>query len=504
MELSGGDGEGAAKRAKLSSSDAAAAVGEDRLSALPDDVLALILLRLRTPEAARTSVLSRQWRRVWALLPELCVPTAPEPHRFRDALDGHEVPLRSLVVCAGGAAPESMAIWLPAAARRVSGDLTLVNFDPGKDDEEEAEAAKLSALELPCFEKATSISLFLGFRGLAMPPAAAGVFARLAEIYLSHIRFHGPCALGDAVSSPRCPCLQRLTVDDSRGLGILTVSSESLLQMELKNLRGLWQVNVVAPALLELTVIHCFCNDDTQPVANISAPQLLSLEWRDAYDPSSVRLGKMAHLRLLGVSFYFVYGHDGLSQNHSCLSLLQRFEAIETLFLTLAYTREIENYQYLMEDMTVLPDITFLCLVVISSGHVFGASSFHVLRLCSRIRRLTLLFAAPTGSEAQTVCPSGCICDQPGEWENEELSLSHLKEFEIRDLKGSEHEVAFVKRFFSWATVLKQMKVTFHFKIPEIKAKELYQMFQSLSRPGMRMTFYIYRKFRKVVYVPEG
>jgi hypothetical protein len=105
--------------------------------------------------------------------------------------------------------------------------------------------------------------------------------------------------------------------------------------------------------------------------------------------------------------------------------------------------------------------------------------------------------------QAQTVCPSGCICDQPGEWETEELSLSHLEEFEIRDLRGSAHEVAFVKRFFSWATVLKQMKVTFYYKITEIKAKELYQMLWSFSSPGIRMTFYIYRKFRKVVYVPE-
>ena len=255
MELGGGggDGEGAAQRAKLSSR-------EDRLSALPDDVLVLILLRLGTTAATRTSVLSRRWRRVWALLPELCIPVAPEPHRFRDALDAHEVPLRDLLVVVEAA--ESLAVWLPAAARRVSGDLTLLNFDPEKNAEEVA--AQGGAFEFPCCDKATSISLTLGFHSLAMP--TAGVFARLTGIYLSRVRFHGPCALGDAVSSPRCRCLQNLTVSDSRGLGDLTINSESLLRMELRSLRGLWQVTLVAPALTVLTVIYCFPLFSRRPI----------------------------------------------------------------------------------------------------------------------------------------------------------------------------------------------------------------------------------------------
>ncbi|CAN6212935.1 unnamed protein product [Urochloa humidicola] len=62
---------------------ASGAAGEDLLSALPDDALVLILLRLLSSEAARTSILSRRWRRVWWLLPELCFPLLPRAPRLR-------------------------------------------------------------------------------------------------------------------------------------------------------------------------------------------------------------------------------------------------------------------------------------------------------------------------------------------------------------------------------------------------------------------------------------
>jgi hypothetical protein len=333
MELGGGNGESAAKRTRLST-------GEDRLSALPNEVLVLILLKLSTRAAAQTSVLSRSWRRVWALLPTLSFDETAKPDWLRDALDGHEVPVRSLHVGAHGAAAGSLGVWLPAAARRVTGDLSLCSYVRVSEEEDGEAPPQRGVFELPCFDKATSVKLFLSFHGLAVP--RAGVFARLADLHLYRVWLHGPGELGDAVSSPRCPCLLRLTVDDARGLADLTIRSDTLLEVELRNLRSLSQLTVAAPALKELTVVLCFVKN--RPVANISAPLLTNLDWGDEYDPSSVRLGKMEHLRSLGTDCYLVYGNYAFIHNHFWLSLLQRFEGIQTLSLTLMYLRVSSHF----------------------------------------------------------------------------------------------------------------------------------------------------------------
>ncbi|TVU40518.1 hypothetical protein EJB05_13985, partial [Eragrostis curvula] len=75
---------GAAKRSNLSSGVDDVA-GEDRISALPDDILVLILIRLCTSEAAQTSVLSRRWRCKGLSTARLSPPTG-------DPLLGHVTP----------------------------------------------------------------------------------------------------------------------------------------------------------------------------------------------------------------------------------------------------------------------------------------------------------------------------------------------------------------------------------------------------------------------------
>ncbi|GJN24566.1 hypothetical protein PR202_gb12315 [Eleusine coracana subsp. coracana] len=216
MEMSGG--KVAVKRTDLSSFVADS--DEDRL-----------LARSATTSCSSSSAASVPW------------PPAPRADRIHDALDAHVGALCFLRIATRDASPESVASWLPVAAGRVSGILSFRNLVPrGKPESgDDVRCARRSAIELPCFQSATVVELDLGFLSLAVSPA--GVFAGLTELYLSRIRFQVPCDLGDAISSRRCSCLQKLSVLDSRGLNKLTVNSRETEKLMLNSLR---EVEIIA------------------------------------------------------------------------------------------------------------------------------------------------------------------------------------------------------------------------------------------------------------------
>ncbi|CAM0957577.1 unnamed protein product [Alopecurus aequalis] len=455
------------KRAKVAF---AGGDNEDRLSALPDDVLIDILLKLRdTAVAARTSILSGRWRRLWALLPEIHFSDGTDPDSIGPALADHEAPvLRLLFAVVRNASPNSMAAWLPIAAGRLSGDLIFRNKTRYQD-------VGRGTFELPCFENATSIRLDLGHLGLAMP--AAGVFARLTDLCLAYMSIHGRRRLGEAISSPRCPALRKLAIRHSRGLGNLAINSESLLQMKLSNLDGVKKLTVVAPALEELT-------------------------WKDNYGLSSFELGEMPRLQCLFIGNFLAFGSDKFVCNPNSLMLLQRFDAIHKLNFAACYKPSMVYNQYLVKGMPRLPHITFMYIELMAYTHSFGACLFNILRMCTGVTKLAL--DARSLSTSQEGCPSDCLCDQPSNWKSMEIVLDGLQEVEISSFIGTRHEVAFLERLFSWAMMLKQMTVTFDERITESMAiKQFCQKLLSFSRPEICLRFFVYRDDEKVFYVPE-
>ncbi|GJM87579.1 hypothetical protein PR202_ga03546 [Eleusine coracana subsp. coracana] len=161
----------------------------DRISHLPDKILHRILLRLGSvPAAARTSVLSRRWRRVWTHLPELvlCDNGQVRISSFLNAVDGalagNSTPaLRALGISMfnvlSPVPAARIARWLCFASQRVTGDIFLCL--PWHPESPSQGQLVEQDLELPLCVRATAINLSIGQGSRQLQLPWTGTFGAL-------------------------------------------------------------------------------------------------------------------------------------------------------------------------------------------------------------------------------------------------------------------------------------------------------------------------------------
>uniref|UniRef100_A0A0D9WWY3 F-box domain-containing protein n=1 Tax=Leersia perrieri TaxID=77586 RepID=A0A0D9WWY3_9ORYZ len=479
--------------------------GDDHLSTLPDELLHLILLRLRsTAAAALTSLLSRRWRHLWTTLPWLGFPTVTDLARVSAALRLHAAPvLQHLDVRCHNPATHEIAAVLNMAARRLEGVLVVIAMRGNRNS---AAADGIGGVvQIPCFQKATHITIHLGGLGIRLPPS--GVFEKLIWLRLDHFRFDSQCDPGDVLSSGRCPSLRYLSLRRAQGLSNLAIRSESLLHVDLYDLGGLQQLTIFAPMLRELAVSRCISLMVT--TANITAPALETLMWVDMYNQSSVHFNVMPHLQRITTFVFSIYGETNdyysfhtaaFLKQFDPVALLQNFKAVHNLELSLFYPERMVSCESLMEAISVLPDIDILSLLLFTRGHTFGPCVFHFLRMCTSIRELKLLYNDIL--KAEVPCSSDCFCYKPQDWETVDICLHFLQKIAIRMLKGAEFEICFVKRLLKWAPVLKT--ITLGFDPSVTVSEEVCEELLSLASPGICMEIYLRRDGAKALRSPSA
>ncbi|XP_044434971.1 putative F-box/FBD/LRR-repeat protein At3g49030 [Triticum aestivum] len=197
-------------------------VRADRISALPDDLLLQVLVRLRCARtAALTSAVARRWRALWRYLAELSF-RGIAPDALEDALVQVARPTISLLEIdipeehRDQIDPARVSALLRTAARLAPTALVFTacgNFKDGT-----------IPIEVPVFHRATSIKLEV--QNLYLTPPAHGLeFPVLERLSVAGFRFD----MDELIQ--RCPRLRVLGVGNGWGLGMIRVHSPTIEEL---------------------------------------------------------------------------------------------------------------------------------------------------------------------------------------------------------------------------------------------------------------------------------
>uniref|UniRef100_A0A0E0LLX6 F-box domain-containing protein n=1 Tax=Oryza punctata TaxID=4537 RepID=A0A0E0LLX6_ORYPU len=424
--------------------------GPDLISRLPDELLHHVLSFVTTPEAVRTSALSRRWVGVWKRVPRLHLleEEATNAEHIPDHFDGilrryaADVDIADLTITYHWHWPEvdgdRASAWAGFAARRVTGRFDLaVTTQVGHDD---------AFLDLPCFERATEISLYSSGMAVRLPALdAAGDFTRLTKLRMSELSFSDAGEGISGVVSGRCPSLESLELERIDGVEALTLRSESLLSLRLASV-PLRRLEVAAGNLRKMRVEYCFDETTRCPWTGgaamlLAAPALEELGWEDAY-PDKVELIRLPtclmELAVVELPSHIIH-KIGQSDFTKILQLFSRAHVLRlTSPMTATATLDSQEQEDLIHSVQ-LPYYSELDLGVITNGHTsFGSTVVHFLKRNSSIRNLTLTLHSYHHKENKFApsCMSNCTCHEPLKWWDQDIPLDTLEQLAIKHMSG--------------------------------------------------------------------
>ncbi|XP_073360703.1 uncharacterized protein [Aegilops tauschii subsp. strangulata] len=451
---------------------------------LPDDLLLLVLARLRCVRtAARASVLSRRWRGLWTRLPALLFRDVAfrsvEPalaHAVSSAsTDGVflvdiQLPKREWALRAS--APCVSVASLLRAAARLSPEKLVLCLPWGA-------AAMFEEVELPSFQRATSISLTSWSPINLRAPSAGESLPALTTLVLSGCTADGLAALVARClrlrtlrfSRPGSSCNARIPLD-------ITVRSSSLRELVIEETQAyVNRIDVATPMLEHLTVSALA---DFRLRVSVLAPMAASVTWRCRYykdiwlqdDDDRTR---SAYWTLDMVSLLSAPPAAAERRRPPVL----RLDAVKNNFRASAsWTQDVRQVeQHLWMEVAADLSVLDLELHLTTLGHVYGAVVFFLLkihRIATAVHRLKLRVAKldpetiPTEEEE---CGECCNCAPTNNWRSEVVTLTELTEVEIDGFEGDDHEFDVLKHLLKCAPMLKRMTLKQSHKVAPSDAK---------------------------------
>uniref|UniRef100_A0ACD5WK59 Uncharacterized protein n=1 Tax=Avena sativa TaxID=4498 RepID=A0ACD5WK59_AVESA len=432
--------------------------GADLISALTDDVIILVLVRLCSACAAvRTGILSRRWHGLWTRLPELI---------FRDVAPGSLLAALSSFRIRG-VSPSLIDIHVPKLQDKVSpraGPRSSLrrrqpaNYVPSL----LRAAARLSPSAL-CFNHPQYIDKpYINVDLSAYFGRATSIEVQAPYLFFPVLRFELPalqslslsgCGVGIAALVPLCPRLRVLRLAKAfLGDADIVVCSPLLEELIVDNTKSIssstGRVHVEAPMLKRFTMFFRTRGDLS---VSFSAPVLERASWWCLYSGATVGLGVWGLITArLETQDSDGQGEDMPRVHVLCLHMFA-MHPINYRDKELGFATEINKH--------MITDFSGLEVYLTTTDHVFGAFLLRLL-VINRIRTATRsLKIFLQRSEMKDRCTPlvNCSCDEPKDWRTQTISLTNLEKVEIIGFEGKDHEFDFLKLIFRCATMVRKV-----------------------------------------------
>uniref|UniRef100_A0A0E0RJS0 F-box domain-containing protein n=1 Tax=Oryza rufipogon TaxID=4529 RepID=A0A0E0RJS0_ORYRU len=300
------------KRKERSSELEVAVAGDDdddRLSSLPDDVIGRILSFLPARQAARTTQLSRRWRRVWpAHVAALNLSVLDLPRRRRRCPGMIQ---REFAALAGEALLRFPTTGIPSISVEVDHYINVAADGWfGQAMERAVGSVRVTWLRglvgwlpLPPCARAAAMAVAAPRTVLTLPGVDdRQVFGRLSELSLSLVRLGGGGERPlDEFLSSCCPRLRRLRLRGVRGRhAVRRLALHTLDHLEVLDIDGvddLEALDVSAPNLRCLNVRSCFRGGGGDVA--VTAPGIEAVVWHRSYPEHLAFRSGLARVRRL-------------------------------------------------------------------------------------------------------------------------------------------------------------------------------------------------------------
>ncbi|OEL24924.1 hypothetical protein BAE44_0014056, partial [Dichanthelium oligosanthes] len=433
LQLGSGSGSGRrlgsppAPQGRVRSTEDADGDAVNRIGSLPDDVRLVVLVRLRSArEAARTSILSREWRDagLWTRLPELWFDGVDLDSLERALAQVTRRDLDRLVVRLKGWVPPERASSLLHAAQRlapekldINGGLVLLWFG----------GPPLHPIELPCLERTAILKLAIA--GLHCTPPTSGEFKALQILCLDSVEIDTGGLL------PLCPCLRVL---DMRGVyisGTVAVHSAALEMLVVKGSQEIRRIDIVAP---KLHLVDLKVDIGQEFSVSFSAPLIEEIVWECTN--LHMNVGSREMRRLMSISQYS-QGVRGIRY----VSLQLQCGGVGDVERT--FEQEIAQLP--------VPNFAALDLCFMTVGHFIGPLVLHLIQIRPALQFLKISYKFDHDYEGvRGSCYDYCPCQQPNDWGSQSIALTGLLEVDFVGFQGEDHEFDLLRILFRCAALL--------------------------------------------------